>query len=494
MQPVQNFPFFCIMLSMVSGVVCVTLRPRQARALSLASIAAVACMSLLTLRFTVSASAPFVYLMGHFPAPFGNEIRVGVLEALMASFFSVVLLLSLLGGMSHLLEDVDEKKQSLYFMMIQLLFCSMLAIIYTNDLFTAYVFVEINTLTSCSIVMLKHSKETLAATVRYLIMSLLGSGLFLIGICILYDVSGHLLMSPIRESVARLASEGRYTFPLEMTVCLFAAGMAIKSALYPFHTWLPDAHGSATTASSAILSGLVLKAYIILLIKIFHRVIGMNVILRMRILNVLFLFGVCAMVMGSLKALQEKDIKRMIAYSSVAQIGYIYAGIGLGSVVGMCAACFQIIAHAVTKPMLFCAAGGLMEESGESRQFEKLRGAALRAPAAGAAFTVGSLSMIGLPFLAGFITKLRLAMAAVVAPGKGWLLLAVLALSTLLNALYYVRALLVLYRKEDGAPAARSFRLPFALVMASFAALNLLCGLASQPILAMIRTGLERFG
>ena len=138
----------------------------------------------------------------------------------------------------------------------------MLALIYTNDLFTGYVFVEINTIAACAIVMLRDSKETLVATARYLALSLLGSGMFLLGICILYDITGHLLMENISEAIMSLVVTGKYAFPLEMVIALFCVGLATKSALFPFHTWLPGAHGTATSASSAILSGLVLKGYI----------------------------------------------------------------------------------------------------------------------------------------------------------------------------------------------------------------------------------------
>ena len=241
---VQNFPFFSIILAMFSGVLCAVLKPKMARNLTFTSITAIGAMSFSVLAYTLRTGEYYVYWMGHFPAPFGNEIRIGVFEALMASAFCVVIILSLFGGLKHIFHDVEEKKVNYYFLMINLLFSSMLALIYTNDLFTAYVFVEINTLASCAIVMLKKAKETLVATTRYLIMSLLGSGLFLIGICILYDITGHLLMSNIKESVAALAATGEYAFPLEMIICLFSIGLAIKSALYPFHSWLPDAHGT----------------------------------------------------------------------------------------------------------------------------------------------------------------------------------------------------------------------------------------------------------
>jgi len=375
---VQNFPFFSIILAMFSGVLCAVLKPKAARNLAISVIGLIGVMSFAVLGFTLQTGESYVYWMGHFPAPFGNEIRIGVLEALMACLFCIVILLSLLGGMKHIFHDVESEKINHYFLMINLLFSSMLALIYTNDLFTAYVFVEINTLASCAIVMLRKAKETLVATTRYLIMSLLGSGLFLIGICILYDITGHLLMSNIKESVAVLASTGQYQFPLEMVICLFAIGMAIKSALYPFHTWLPDAHGTSTSGSSAILSGLVLKAYIILLIKIFYRVIGLDVIYQSKAVNVLFVMGLLAMVMGSWNSLKEKDIKRMIAFSSVAQIGYIYMGIGIGSEFGMIAACYHILfrgilsdtLHKRNKKRARAGGAGLKNPADPSREYQ----------------------------------------------------------------------------------------------------------------------------
>lgn len=493
---VQNFPFISIILSMFTGVLCAVLKPKAARNLCLSVVTAIGVMSAAVLRFTLQTGESYVYWMGHFPAPFGNEIRIGVFEALMALVFSIVLLLSLLGGLKHIFHDVEETKINSFFLMMNLLFSSMLALIYTNDLFTAYVFVEINTIASCAIVMLRKAKETLVATTRYLIMSLLGSGLFLIGICILYDITGHLLMSNIKESVAVLAATGQYRLPLEMIVCLFSIGMAIKSALYPFHSWLPDAHGSSTSGSSAILSGLVLKSYIILLIKVFYRVIGIEVVYSTKAVNVLFVMGLIAMVMGSFNSIKENDLKRMIAYSSVAQIGYIYMGIGLGSTMGMVAACFHILAHAVTKPMLFCAAGGFMEVSGGSKKFADIRGAGLRNQLAGAAFVVGSLSMIGIPMTAGFISKMYFASSALELPAKMLPTLIVLSVSTVLNALYYIPAIMVLFSKSEGKKAfVPDWKdLPFIISMVVFIALNFVLGIASQPFIRMIADGLGMLG
>lgn len=498
---VQNFPFITIVLSLLVGIFCAALKPKAAMRLCFLNFTVCFFMSLATLLYCIKAGDYYIYIMGRFPAPFGNEIRIGVLEALMATAFSLVMTLSLMGGLKHIFHDVPHEKQEYYFLMMDLLFTSLLALIYTNDLFTAYVFVEINTLTACAIVMLKKSKETLVATARYLMMSLLGSGLIMIGISILYDISGHLLMEDIYEAVQKLHITGLYRLPLEVVICVFAIGLGIKSALYPFHSWLPDAHGTSTSGSSAVLSGLVLKAYIILLIKMIYRVFGPDVVLSSRVLNILFILGILAMTIGSIKAINSRDLKRMIAYSSVAQIGYIYLGIGIGSTAGFAAACLQILVHAYTKPMLFNTAGAFMDEAGGSRKFKDLVGAARKNMWAGIGFAVGAFSMIGIPLFAGFVVKYNLATAALALPGgKGRAILALIALviSTVLNAIYYIPALMVLFKKTNDTKKITWFGkesdMPFIISNGVFIVCNFVLGICSPLFVNLINQGLGMFG
>ena len=494
MEFVRNFPLFSIILALFSGVACTLLSGKAARNLILGVVTLIGAMSTAVMVYVIDLGTYYIYLMGHFPAPWGNEIRVGRVEAILAVVFSVVMILSLLGGMKHIFEDVEDEKVNLYFLMISLLFASMLALIYTNDLFTGYVFVEINTIAACAIVMLRDSKETLVATARYLALSLLGSGMFLLGICILYDITGHLLMENISEAIMSLVVTGKYAFPLEMVIALFCVGLATKSALFPFHTWLPGAHGTATSASSAILSGLVLKGYIILLIKIIYRVIGFEVFKASKAIHVLFFLGACAMVAGSALALTEKNMKRMIAYSSVAQVGYIYLAIGTGTIYGMVAAVYQIIAHALTKPMLFDAAGGLMEVSSGRRSFDALKGSGRRNLLAGIAFVTGALSMIGIPLFAGFMTKYYLATAGLLSGWKMIPTLAVLAVSTVLNAMYYIPAVMVIFSGPDSirfVPEKKNVAFIFAMI--AFIVLNIVLGCFSGPMMNVIRSSLLIF-
>ena len=498
MELVQNFPFITIVFSLTCGVFCAVLRGKGAKRLCMLWLTAAFFMSAATLAYVLRTGEAYVYLMGRWPAPWGNEIRVGVLEALTATAFSGIMLLSLLGGMHHIFEDCDPEKVNLYFTMVSLLMSSLFALIYTNDLFTAYAFVEINTIASCALVMLRNSVKTLVATTRYLVMSLLGSGLFLMGIVILYGITGHLLMEPIGQAVRTMAQTGEYAFPLTVIVGLFCVGLAVKSALFPFHSWLPDAHGSATASSSSILSGLVLKGYIILLIKIFYRIFGLELLAHERAANFIFIFGVLAMLGGSLGALRERDLKRMLAYSSVAQVGYIYVGIGLNTASGMLVACIQILVHALTKPMLFCAAGGFMDVSGGHKDMDAITGAGRRDPLGGIAFTVGALSMIGLPFFAGFVTKLHLTTASLASSSPRMLLtLAALVISTLLNALYYIPVIYNLYsHPHDGRYkyVRTHYRWEYVTAMVCFIVFNLIFGIFSEPIVNAVRSGLAMFG
>ena len=499
---VQNVPFFSIMISMFSGIISSVLPGKYAKWLNTAVITVIGVMSAWLLGYMIEVGGSYTFMMGHFPAPWGNEIRAGALEAAMALAFCMVMLLSMLGGRKKLDDEVEKSKHNIYYILTDLLLSSLLALVYTNDLFTAYVFVEINTISACGLIMIRQNGRTIEAAVRYMIMSLLGSGLLLMGICMLYDLTGHLLMSNIKEQVETIMAAGTYRIPMIITIGLITVGLSIKSALFPFHSWLPDAYGYSTVSSAAMLSSLVSKGYIFLLIKIFYRVIGFDIICESKILNVLFVFGLCGMIFGSVSAIMEKDIRRMIAFSSVAQIGYIYMGFGLGTTEGMVASIFHILAHSATKSLLFISAIGLTDVSAGSRSFFALTGAGYRNKIAGVGFTVGSLSMVGVPIFAGFVSKLLFAEAAVLHPTMKMLpTMIVLAICKILNAIYFLKTVIRIYVpekksviKEKGyTTVTMGQQKLYTFTIVLFVMLNMALGMMSEPILHIIETGLSNF-
>ena len=495
----QSIPFVCILLPLGSSAMTSVLKQKRARNWTLFVLLTETMLSMAFVFLMRQYGQAYTYTMGHYTAPWGNEIRAGLLEAVTAAVFSLIMLLSALGGMKKIEEHILPDRQSLYYVMLLLLQAALMAEVYTNDIFTAYVFVEIMTLSACALIAARNRGRTLVAATRYMIMNLVGSGLFLLGIILLYDLTGHLLMSNIKEAVASLHASGEYHLPLTVVVALITIGLCIKSALFPFHTWVPDAYGFSTPTSSAVLSSLVSKGYIFLLVKIMYRVIGMDVILDTGIMDVLFVYAMAGMIIGSLLALQQNDIRTMIALSSVAQIGYIYMGIGMGTESGMMAAMFHMYAHSVCKSMLFLASGGLADASGNSKIFRDLRGAGFRAPVAGVAFTIGALGMVGFPFLGGFASKINFALGAMELSGARMLVVLLgLVASTWLNTLYFLRTVVTLYRKPaEGVvypkeKGLRGFWYQASLVVFSLA--NIALGLFSQPVIRAITDGLEMFG
>lgn len=448
MRPfVENFPFFSIFLAILAAIVTATIRSGRAAYWVTIGVCAVgAALNACVLEYTYLGDLSFTYTMGRFLAPYGNAINCGPLQAMLTTSFSLVMAASLAGGRRDLFQDVLPEKQRLYFVMVDMLQASLLALTYTNDVFTGYVFIEISTIAACALVMAKDNGPNLIATIRYLFMSLVGSGLFLIGLTVLNSITGYLLMPSLAEAVEGLRLSGSYPIPLTVAVGLIVAGLGVKSAMFPFHLWLPDAHGGATSASSAILSGLVLKGYIVLLLVMILRVFSMELMVELGVTDVILAFGLLGMIFGSLAAMRENHIKRMLAYSSVAQVGYIFMGMGLGSVEGLIASCFHILVHACCKPLLFLCAGRLSAVSGHHKSLKNLRGSAFRDIGAGLGFSVGALSMIGIPLFGGFVSKLYFAQAAVPS-GMTAMTLLTIALSTVLNALYYVPALLAIWVK-----------------------------------------------
>lgn len=496
MSFIENLVPLSIIICLGGGIACSALKAHASRRLTIILLSAVSIMSVCVLAYTLSIGHEFVYVMGKFPAPWGNELRAGCLEGLMALFFSIIMLLSIVGGIRGQNDDIAPDKMNLYFIMINLMMSSLLALVYTNDLFTAYVFVEINTMAACALIMIRNNGHTLVAATKYMIMSLLGSGLLLIGISMLYAITGQLLMPNIKEAVSVLDATGQYAVPLTVVIGLISVALAIKSALYPFHSWLPEAYGYSTASSSAILSSLVSKGYIFLLIKIFYRVIGMDVMVDHKITNILFIFGIIGMIMGSVTAIRQTDVRHLIAYSSIAQIGYIYMGMGLGNTSGMVAALFHIMSHGATKSMLFIAQRGLVEVSKGSKNFSDIKGSGYRNKLAGFAFSVGAFSMVGIPLLSGFTSKVYFAEAAITAVrSKMWIAMITLAISTILNAIYFIRAVISVYtpRNMDYKDPAYKPARNSAISLVCFVVLNFFLGILSHPIAYTIQNGLRLF-
>lgn len=493
-----NFPLFLIVASLISAVICSVLNRKAARILCLTLMAVSVVLNSILFLYVYRTGQRFTYMMGHFPHPWGNELKISVLETVFSAVFSAVLFLSVLGGKKQLEEMMRPLKRHYFYTLCCLIQASLLALVYTNDLFTGYVFIEVCTIASIGILEIKNTGSSILAATRYLVFSLIGSALFLFGVIFLYQITGHLLMPNIKDSIEVLQKSGEYHLPLLAAISLITIGLAIKSGLWPFHLWMADTYGSAIPSASAILSGVISKGYIFLLIKIIYDVFGTGIFYSSGFHRVLLVLGAAGIVVGSFKALRENDIFRMTAFSSAAQYGYIFMGIGLSPVLGMQAALFHILVHAFTKPLLFISEGYLSDNMGQAKKFRNLQGAGLYNRMAGNAFLVGALSMIGIPLTMGFISKYLFGVAAFDLKAFGtFCVLTVLAVSTVLNTMYFARTILRIFRDNDEPERFKNVRIreqrSFVVAAVLFMAANIACGTLAKPLIDILARGMMTF-
>lgn len=421
---------------------------------------------------------------GHAEPPFGIALRVSAVEIVIGLLFMTVTTLIIWFSAKQFHREVGEKQQKTFLVLVHLLVASLLGIVYTQDLFNGFVFIEVSTLAACGIIVVKNKADNIKAAVKYLILSSLGSGLVLMGIAYLYALTGYLDMTYIHEALVPIASEKSRMILISMV--LFMTGAGIKSALFPMHIWLPDAHTAAPGASSALLSGLVIKAPAVYFLKVCVLVYGYNMINQTAFLQLILLFSGTGMIVGSLFARTQNNMKRMIAYSSVAQMGYIFFGIGLGTPAGMAIAVYHMLGHGVTKSTLFLVASTFIDKL-KSYDLSSLKGVGRDMPFEMAVFTLCGFSMVGIPILPGFISKWNLALATI-ETGQVWLLIIIL-ISSVLNAAYYFPVTINgFFSDEEGLKPNDNHvaKAPLAVLTA----LLVLLGALSGPILKLIETAL----
>jgi multicomponent Na+:H+ antiporter subunit D len=383
--------------------------------------------------YNVATFGPYSYFPGNWTSITGIEIAVDWITIFMHLTINVIGLLIMLYCRQDLIREIKPETEFWYYTVYFLLMAALNALVMSFDLFNIFVFTEIGTITACALVAIKPKRLCIEAALKYLILSTLGSGMILLGISLIYMVTGHLNIGEVAQVLP--GAYELYPWNVLAALSLFIIGFGIKSALFPLHVWLPDAHSSAPTPSSALLSGLVIKAYVIVSARIIFQMFGTDLFMRIPIPEVILLFATFGIFAGSLMAISQTDIKRMLAYSSVAQVSYIFLGIALVTSRGIEGGLLHVFNHAVMKSLLFLSAGTVIYKTG-IRKIEDLGGVGYVMPITMIAFSVGALSMVGLPGFSGFISKLYLAFGALDA-GKPFYV-AVILISSLLNGVYYL--------------------------------------------------------
>ncbi len=269
-----------------------------------------------------------------------------------------------------------------------------------------------------------------------------------------------------------------------MAMTFILVGFGVKSALFPLHIWLPDAHSSAPTPGSAILSGLAVKGYIICLLKFMYDVFGQNLMEQFNLHKILVLAGMIAIIAGSLFALTQDELKRRLAYSTVAQVGYLFLGLGLMNTKGMTGTLFYLGSHAVIKSSLFLAAGAMIAATGK-KKISDLAGIGRKMPITMAVFTIGSLSLIGIPLFSGFIGKWYLLLGSL--ESGNILSVAVIILGSVLCAAYLLPIIRIAYFEPAPEEDLKDPGLPQKIALIMLALAVVVLGTIPGPILELAK-------
>lgn len=382
---------------------------------------------------TVLTQGNIHYHLGGWLPPWGIEYVIDPLGGFMAVVLCGVGFAVTLGSKVSVEKELPDKIVRFYSIYL-LLFTGLVGIVVTGDLFNLYVFLEIASLTAYALVAIGEDRAPVGAF-NYIIMGTIGACFYLLGVGYLYIVTGSLNIADLAQ---RLPSIYQSKVVL-MAMAFFVVGSSIKMGLFPLHIWLPDAYTYAPSAVSAFIAPLMTKVGAYILIRVMFTVFKPSYSIdQIPVATILSWMGAVAILAGSIMAMAQKDLKRMLAYSSVSQIGYIVLGIGLANKMGLLGAYLHILNHAFMKGCLFLVAAALMYRLG-GRNIFQLQAVHRRMPWTMGALVIGALSMIGIPPMAGFFSKWYLILGSIEA--RNWVFVAVILASTLLNALYFFRVI-----------------------------------------------------
>ena len=393
----------------------------------------------------VLTNGPVQYFLGGWPPPWGIEYRIDHLGALMLLLLTVITLLVGIYSQKSILKEAPEKEVPFYTVYL-LLVSGLTGTVATADLFNLYVFLEITSLASYALISIGGGAAVVSAF-RYVILGTVGAAFYLLSVGYLYSVTGSLNMADLSGILP-----GLYQSKVVLVAfAFFVIGISIKMALFPMHTWLPGAYSDAPSAVSALMAATTTKVAAYVLVRVMFFVFEPRFSVDMiPVATLLSWMGAIAMILGSVMAIAQSDLKRMLAYSSVAQIGYIVLGVGLANPMGLTGGLLHLVNHAFMKSCLFLVAGAIAYRTG-LRSIREFRNLSIKMPWTAATFTIAAASMIGIPPTSGFFSKFYLLVGAIAA-GR-WVFVGVILFSSVLALFYFVNVIRYMYFPPEEAPA-----------------------------------------
>lgn len=442
MSLAQHLPALQVVVPLIAAPLTVLLRRRSlAFAIVLAaSWAALAIAVLLWLQ--VGERGTISYAIGSWAAPWGIEYRVDRLSAFMLVLVTGIAAVVLPYSRASIEAEVPAQQQYLFYTMFVLCLTGLLGIAITGDAFNIFVFLEIASLSTYVLIALGRDRRALVAAYQYLIMGTIGATFIVIGIGLLYLMTGTLNLADMGRRIAAVQT----TRPVLAALAFLTVGISLKLALFPLHQWLPNAYAFAPSAVSAFLAATATKVAVYVLLRFYFSVFGQSQVFeKLPMPEVMLLLALAGMFAASTIAIFQTDLKRLFAYSSVGQIGYIVLGLSFGSTDGLIATIVHLFNHGVTKAAVFMLLGGVALVLGGT-SLSRVQGLGKRMPLTSFGIVICGLSLIGVPGTAGFVTKWYLLLAAL-QKGQWWLVFLIL-LSSLLAAAYVWRFVEAAYFRE----------------------------------------------
>jgi multicomponent Na+:H+ antiporter subunit D len=447
----EQLPVLQVVIPMLTAPLCVLVRrARTTWLLALAVTWASLGTSLLLLQ-QVLIEGPISYQLGGWPPPWGIELRIEVVNAFVLVIVTGISAVVLSSASTCLAAEVPEERHYLVYAAFLLCMTGLLGMTSAGDAFNVFVFLEISSLSSYTLIALGPDHRSVMAAFRYLILGTIGGTLLLLGIGLLYATTGTLNIAELGQLLSAMPTPPDRT--VLMALACIVVGTSIKLGLFPLGLWLPNAYAYAPAVVTAFLAATATKVAYYVLLRFIFRIFGPTLAFEtLPLSQILLPLALLAMFVGSTVAIFQQDVKRLFAYSSLAQIGYMVLGLALVSETGLTGGIVHLFNHALMKSGLFLALAAVVLRLGSTR-LEDMAGLGRRMPLTSAAFVVGGLSLVGVPMTVGFVSKWYLVLGAL-ETGR-WPIAFLILLSSLLALVYVWRVVEVLYFKpppENASP------------------------------------------
>ena len=426
-----HYPILQVIIPLFAAPLCLFIRVPRLVGLFTILVSAATFLVSCGLLHEVITNGVISYKLGGWPAPWGIEYRIDTLNAFLLLLVSGVSTIVLLAAPSSISQELPENRLIYYYTAYLLCLTGLLGILATADAFNVFVFLEISSLSSYTLIAIGRDRRALTASYQYLIMGTIGATFILIGVGLMYMMTGTLNMYDLAERLPAVYESKTVLSAFGF----FIVGVCLKVALFPLHLWLPNAYAYAPSITTAFLAATSTKVAVYVLIRYIFSVFGIEFVDMSLPLGDIFLtLGLAGIFVASISAVYQLNIKRLFAYSSVAQIGYIILGLAIETQLGITATLLHLFNHALMKAALFLAIGAVFYRIG-SAQLNHYAGLGRKMPLTMAAIVAGGLSLIGVPLTVGFVSKWYLVVALL---DKGWWPVAVLVLLSSLIAVIYV--------------------------------------------------------